>query len=123
MSDTRPMSEIVQRPMPGTRLWGFSAGVILVTGVMVIPFAITAIFMSYSAPDAAAYVRMAFASVAGATIAIITVLGLLIHRIVRRSPFGTIAWFAVIAVLITWWQLAGISSVANTLLRVLGTPA
>lgn len=123
MSDTRPMSETVQRPMPGTRLWGFSAGVILVMGVMVVPFSITAIFMSHSAPDAADYVRMAFASVAGATIAIITVVGLLIHRIVRRSPPGTIAWFAFIAVLIGSWQLAGISNVADSLLTALGIAA
>ncbi|KQZ85565.1 hypothetical protein ASD56_04415 [Microbacterium sp. Root166] len=123
MSETLPARETVQRPMPGTGLWGFSAGVILVVGVMVVPFAITAIFMSYSAPDAADYVRMAFASVAGATIAIITVLGLLIHRIVRRSPLGTIAWFAFIAVLIGSWQLAGISSRVSSLLTTLGIPA
>ena len=123
MSDTQPISETVQRPMPGTRLWGFSAGVILVMGVMVVPFAITAIFMSYSAPDAADYVRMAFASVAGGTVAIITVLGLLVHRIVRRSPLGTIVWFTVIAVLIVWWQLAGIGGRVTSLLTTLGIPA
>lgn len=98
------MSETVQRPMPGTRLWGFSGGVILVTGVILVPMALGIIFNSYSAPDAAAYVRMAFAQVAGATVAIITVLGLLLHRIVRRSPVSTIAWFAFIALVIGSWQ-------------------
>ncbi|WP_127818282.1 hypothetical protein [Microbacterium sp. CPCC 204701] len=58
---------------------------ILVVGVFLIPTALSVIFNSYSAPDAAADVRMAFAQVTGATIAIITVLGLLAHRIVRRS--------------------------------------
>jgi hypothetical protein len=47
--------------MPGTRLWGFSGGVILVVGVLLVPMTIVMIFNSYDAPDAAAYVRMAFA--------------------------------------------------------------
>ena len=35
-------------------------------------------FNSYSAPDAAAYIRMAFATVAGQTIAVLTAVGLLV---------------------------------------------
>jgi xanthine/uracil permease len=120
MSETLPASDTVQRPMPGTRLWGFSGGVILVVGVMLVPMAIGMVFTSYSAPDASDYVRMAFAQVAGATIAIVTVFGLLLHRIVRRSPFGTIAWFAFLAVAIGSWQLSGISRAAESLLMNLG---
>jgi xanthine/uracil permease len=121
MSET--VSEVAQRPMPGTRLRGFSAGVILVVGVVLVPMALGLIFNSSSAPDAAAYVRMAFAQVAGATIAIITVLGLLLHRIVRRSPFITIAWFAFIALIIGSWQLSAINGAAELLLTRLSAVA
>lgn len=102
--------------MPGTALHGFSAGGILVVGVLLVPMALVIIFNSNSAPDAAAYVRMAFAQVAGATVAIITVLGLLLHRIVRRSPLPTIAWFAFLALLIGSWQLTAINGAADFLL-------
>jgi xanthine/uracil permease len=108
--------------MPGTRLRGFSGGVILVVGVLIVPMAIVTIFNSYSAPDAAAYGRMAFAQVAGATIALITVLGLLLHRIVRRSPPSTIAWFALLALIIGSWQIATFNRAADFLLTGLGIP-
>lgn len=114
------MSQTDVRPAPGTRLRGYSAGVILVLGVLLIPMAIGVVFNSYSNPDADAYVRMAFAQVAGATIAMITVLGLVLHRVVRRSPIGTIAWFAFIAVVVISWQAAGLARAADLLLTRLG---
>ena len=115
------MSEAVQtRPMPGTRLWGFSAGAILVVGVLVVPITLVLVFNSSSTPDAAAYVRMAFAQVVGATIAIVTVLGLLAHRILRRSPRATIAWFAGIAALVVSWQIGQFGRAADFLLTGLG---
>ena len=61
--------------MPGTRLRGFSGGVILVLGVLLIPMALVMIFNSYTAPDAAAYIRMAFAQVAGATTYCLAIVG------------------------------------------------
>ena len=116
------MSETVQQSMPGTRLRGFSGSVILVLGVLVIPMALVMIFNSYTAPDAGAYIRMAFAQVAGATIAIITVVGLLLHRVVRRSPPSTIAWFTFIALIIGSWQIAAFDRAATFLLSGLGIP-
>jgi hypothetical protein len=82
--------------------------------------ALVMIFNSYTAPDAAAYIRMAFAQVAGATIAIITVVGLLLHRVVRRSPPSTIAWFAFIALIVGSWQIATFDHAATFLLSGLG---
>ena len=106
--------------MPGTRLRGFSSGVILVMGVMVVPIAIGLAFNSYAAPDAAAYVRMAFATVAGSTIAIVTVIGLVIQRITRRSPPLDIAWFAVLAAVIISVQINLLTAAADVLLSRLG---
>ncbi|MGP6170572.1 hypothetical protein ACTU6V_05110 [Microbacterium sp. A204] len=63
---------------------------------------------------------MAFAQVAGATITIGTAVGLVVQRIVRRSPLRDTAWFGLIAVVIIAWQASGLSSTADTLLTRLG---
>lgn len=109
--------------MPGTRLSGFAGGAILPSGVILIPMAIGLIFNSYEAPDAEAYVRMAFAQVAGATIAIITVLGMLLHRIVRGSPRSEVAWFGFLALVIVSLSIDGINRTADFLLTGLGVSA
>lgn len=114
------MTQTATRPAPGTRLRGFSSGIILVLGVVIVPVSLVVIFNSYTAPDADAYVRMAFAQVAGATIAIGTVLGLAVQRIARRSPILDIAWFALIAVVVTAWQLYNLARTADFLLTGLG---
>lgn len=117
------MSEPAPRPMPGTRLRGYSASVILVVGVFLVPLAVAAIFNSWTAPDPIDYVRMAFAQVAGAMIAMGTVVGLVVHRIVRRSPGRDIAWFTLIAVAIIYFQVGNLSNAATTLLSRLGVSA
>lgn len=114
------MTETLTRPAPGRRLRGFSSGVVLVLGVVVVPISLVVIFNSYTAPDAEAYVRMAFAQVAGATIAIGTVLGLVIQRIARRSPIRDTAWFGLIAVVVTAWQISNLARTADFLLTGLG---
>jgi hypothetical protein len=114
------MSQTETRPMPGTRLRGYSASVILVVGVFLVPVALTVVFNSWTAPDAIDYVRMAFVQVAGATIAIGTVVGLVVHRIVRRSPGRDIAWFTAIAVAIIYFQVGNLSNAAASLLDRLG---
>lgn len=86
------------------------------TGVLLIPMTLGIIFNSWSAPDADDYVRMAFAQVAGATVAIVTVVALVVQRIVRRSTVGDISWFTLIAVVITAWQVVNLSRAADFLL-------
>ena len=102
------------------RFRGFSSGIILVLGVLVVPIALAVVFNSYTAPDADAYVRMAFAQVAGATIAIGTSLGLVVHRIARPSPIRDTAWFGVIAVVVIAWQVSNIARTSDFLLTGLG---
>ncbi|MFC8680382.1 hypothetical protein ACFT30_02595 [Microbacterium ureisolvens] len=114
------MTDVATKPRPGSSLRGFSAPLILITGLVIVPFGLALLFNSYTAPDDEAYVRMAFASVAGATVAITAVLGLLIDRIVRRASISTIAIFAVIALVVVPWQLAAISSASDLLLARLG---
>lgn len=95
---------------------GYSAPAVLLIGVLIIPVALSFAFNSWSAPDDAAYVRMAFANVAGATIAILTVLGLLLDRIIRRASLSTIAIFAVITLIVVPWQLSAVSTSGDLLL-------
>ena len=108
------------RPAPGTRLRGFSSSVILVTGVMLVPMALVLAFNSYGPPDAEAYVRMAFAQVAGSVVAICTAVGLFVQRLIARSPLVDVAWFAFLALVIAAWQWSALSAASATLLRNLG---
>lgn len=112
------MSDVAAKPRtrPGTSLMGFSAPAVLALGVIVIPAALGIAFGNVSAPDDEAYVRMAFATVAGATIAIACILGLLVDRIIRRATISTIAIFSVIALLVVPWQLNAIGAAADLLL-------
>lgn len=108
------------KPARGTQLRELPAGAILLVGVVLVPLALVVTFNSYSAPDHDAYIRMAFAQVAGATIAIVTVLGLVLHRIVSRSPVGTIVWFALIAIAVISFQISQLARIASFLLTGLG---
>src|SRR3954453_14651938 len=119
-SYSRCMTQAETRSAPGTRLRGFSAAGILVTGVVLIPMALGIIFNSWAAPDADAYVRMAFAQVAGVTIAIGTVVGLVVQRIARRSPIRDTVWFGLIAVVVIAWQVSNLARTADFLLTGLG---
>ena len=103
---------------PTLSRWSFQAALILLGGVIVIPTLLTFIFNSWSAPDAEAYVRMAFASVAGSTIAIVTVLGVLVSRL--RERFSTVATFAVIALVVAFYSFYAINRAAAFLLGGLG---
>ena len=110
------MTDVATKPRPGTSLRGFSAPILLVGALIIVPTALSLLNTSSSAPDDAAYVRMSFSAVAGATLAIATVLGLLVDRIIRRATVSTIAIFAVIALFVVPYELGVISSAAEQLL-------
>ena len=94
------------------------APLLLIGGILVIPTLLTVLFNSWSEPDAEAYVRMAFASVAGWTVAIVTVIAVLTSRI--RQQASTVAAFTAIAIIVTLWSLHGINHAAALLLARLG---
>ncbi|WP_404472842.1 hypothetical protein [Microbacterium aerolatum] len=108
------------RPMPGTRMRGYSSGLLLLLEVLVVPAALSLISNSWSAPDAEAYVRMAFAQVAGSVIAIGTVVLLVAQRIVRRSRIQNIAAFVFIAVAVILWKATNLQRTSDFLLNGLG---
>lgn len=94
-------------------------GAILVLGVLVVPILLVVLTNSYAAPDAEAYVRMAFAAVAAHVIAICTAFGVFIVSIVRRARVGSIVTFAIILAVVASLGLNGIAIQAEQLLRVL----
>lgn len=111
------MEQTATRPLPGTRLRGYSSAVVLVVGVLLVPMVITVASNSWTPPDAHDYVRMAFAQVAGAVVAMTTAVGLVIHRIARRSPLRDTVWFGLIAAAIVAWQVSNLSFAADMLLQ------
>ncbi|KAF2412865.1 hypothetical protein B1729_12850 [Microbacterium sp. B35-04] len=110
------MTDVATKPRPGTSLRGFSAPILLVASLVVVPVMLGLLTTSWSTPDDEAYVRMAFASVAGATLAIAAVLGLLVDRIIRRATVATIAIFAVISLVVVPYELGVMSRAADLLL-------
>ena len=115
------MTDVATRLRPGTSLKGFAAPILLIGGVVVAPTALGLLFTSWSTPDDEASVRMAFATVAGATLAIATVVGVLVDRIIRRATVSTIAIFAVIALVVVPYELNAISGAAELLLARLSS--
>lgn len=93
---------------------------LLLLGVIVIPAALALLTTSSEAPDAEAHLRMAFATVAGQTIAIVTVVGLLIASIVRRLSIGAVLANALIAVIVISLAATGIGNAMSNALRGLG---
>ena len=100
----------------------YGVGTLILVGVVVIPWSLALLSNSRGAPDDAAFVRMAFASVAGATIAIVTVVGLFLDRLVRRAAGSTIVTLGVLAVVVTLVQIQALVGAGNTLLQRLGLP-
>ncbi|MGN6219874.1 MAG: hypothetical protein ACTHNQ_10230 [Microbacterium sp.] len=113
------MTDVATKPgptRPGTSLRGFSAPLVLLLGLVIVPVGLALATLPQGAPTDEDYVRMAFASVAACTIGIASVLGLLVDRIVRRAKASTIALFAVVALVVVPWQLSAITSAADLLL-------
>ncbi|GAA1940950.1 hypothetical protein [Agromyces allii] len=90
-----------------------------VVGVVVVPLALGLAFNSYAAPDDAAFVRMAFAQVAGSTIAIVTMLALVALSLIRRTRAATPV-LIVAALLVIQYSVVVLSMASDLLLQRIG---
>ncbi len=101
------------------RRFGWSP-LILVGGVLVVPFLLVLACNSYGPPDDAAYVRMAFASVAGHTIAILSCVAALVYA--YRHPSGRTAFTitSIVCGFLIIQSTGGLSSASELLLQRLG---
>jgi hypothetical protein len=104
--------DVDARPPVRPRL--LPAPLILLCGLVLVPAAISLAANSWTSPDAAAYVRMAFATVAGVIVAVASVLVLLVDRLVKRAPAGTMVALAIVALL---WASSTLASTNDLLLR------
>ena len=102
--DARP--PVRARPLP--------APLILLSGLVLVPAAISLAANSWTSPDAAAYVRMAFASVAGTVVAVASVLVLLVDRLVRRAPAGSMVALTIVVLV---WASSTLAETSDLLLR------
>jgi hypothetical protein len=96
-------------------------GVLLVVGVMIVP-ALIAIASPWGfEPGTETFVHVAFAVVAGQTVAVLTALAVLAVAIVRLSGRARIATFALIAVGATALALNTVNSFAEQIVRAFGS--
>ncbi|MCP2637739.1 hypothetical protein K0817_014370 [Microbacterium sp. HD4P20] len=100
-----------------------SRGTVLIVGVLVIPFALSAALNSYGALTVDSALRMAFATVAGQTIAILSAIAAVVLTVRRRYALPAILAFALIAALITTWAIGTMASAGDLLLERLATIA
>jgi len=95
------------------RAWN-SPTTIFLLGVLLVPGLLGIAANSWSEPHAADFVRMAFATVIGATVAIGTVVGLWVFFLRRRSPY--LFWYTLGAVFAVAMQVSFVFGAAETLL-------
>ncbi|MCR2786103.1 MULTISPECIES: hypothetical protein [unclassified Microbacterium] len=102
---------LMKRPRP------ISRGTVLAVGVILIPMALTVAFNSYGALTVDGALRMAFATVAGQTIAILSAITALVLTVKRRYAWPTTVAFAIITALVTMWAFGSIASAGESLLN------
>ena len=93
-----------------------SRGLVLVLGTFLIPFALNVAFNSYGPLTVDSALRMAFASVAGQTIVILSAILAVILTVRRRYAWPAIAAFVIIAAIITGWAIGNMVSAGDILL-------
>ncbi|MGL3149567.1 hypothetical protein ACSS7Z_04330 [Microbacterium sp. A82] len=101
---------LTKQPLGAKRSWRVSRAAILIVGIILIPVALSIALNSYDALTVDGALRMAFATVAGQTIAILSAVTALILTVKRRYALPAIAAFVLIAVFVT---IAAISNMAN----------
>ena len=111
------MTNTQTRPARATQLRSWAGPVVLVCGVMLAPFLLTIAFNSFSPPDAAAYVRMAFATVAGQTVALVTVAALFVTRITSHARPSETITYGLIGVAVTVSAVWNINGASDLLLQ------
>jgi hypothetical protein len=107
--DVQP-GDVARRPFRVSRV-----GVVFL-GVIVVPVALGAILNSYGALTDSGAVRMAFATVAGQTIAILSAVAIVVITLLRRLGAAQIALVVVVAAVITVSAISIMSSASDVLL-------
>jgi hypothetical protein len=107
---------VLEKPNTIPRSRGISFGGILVLGVFVVPFILTALLNSYGPLTEESALRMAFATVAGQTIAILTAGAVVVLAVKRHQPLPDVVVLTVIWAVVIACAIGAMSSAGNELL-------
>jgi Co/Zn/Cd efflux system component len=99
------------------RRGGISRGMLLFVGVFVIPFVLSAVLNNYGGLSVEGAIRMAFAAVAGQTIAILTAIAAVVLTVKRGYAWPAIVSFGIIAIVITSFAIGNMTSAGEMLLE------
>jgi len=110
-------TQILQPPASVHRKLRLSSGGILLLGVIAIPFALTVALNSYGPLTGDGAIRMAFATVAGQTIAILSAIAVLAIALYRRATVAEVAVLVVIVIAVTLAAIASMMSAGELLLN------
>lgn len=114
-----PMSVLSQGQATVTARRGFRPNrvAILALGVFVVPLALTAILNSYGALTEESAIRMAFATVGGQTIAVLTGILVVAITVARRNSAAQIAVSVIISLCILLSAIATVSGAGDLLIE------
>ncbi|WP_091228472.1 hypothetical protein [Microbacterium sp. 3J1] len=96
--------------------WFLRRRLVLLVTLIVIPFALAALLNSYGPLTAVSAVRMAFATVAGQTVAIGGALAALVITIVSRRNLPGVLFFTLLAALVTLNAIMAMNGAGELLL-------
>ncbi|CAL4858682.1 MULTISPECIES: hypothetical protein [unclassified Microbacterium] len=111
-SEARPVARRRYRPTRWT---------VLVAGVVVVPLALMLVFNSWGPLTEESAVRMAFAQVAGQTVAILSALAFVVLTIRRGVDWAATAGALLVAALVISWSAAAIDRAAGDLVDRIAT--
>ncbi|MFE1646495.1 hypothetical protein [Microbacterium sp. P01] len=92
-------------------------GIFLVAGIVVVPALIALLSPRGFEPGTETFVYVAFAVVAGQTIAVLTAVGVLAAAIIRRSGLGRIMVFGAVAAVVISIAMNTAGSLADQIVR------
>ncbi|MBB2975704.1 hypothetical protein FHX49_001271 [Microbacterium endophyticum] len=114
---------LTEQPLGSRNPRRISRAAILIAGVIVIPLALTVALNSYGALTVDSAIRMAFATVAGQTVAILSAATALVLTVKRRYALPAIAAMTLIAAFVTITAIANMADAGELLLTRLDTIA
>lgn len=110
---------VIDAPAPARtgEPWYLRRRLILLASVVIVPVALTAALNSYGPLTQESALRMAFATVAGMTVAVLGAVAALVVTLARRRSIPGVVFFALVLVFVTTWAVAAVSSAGDLLLE------
>ena len=110
---------VIDAPAPSRTAepWYLRRRLILLASVVVVPVALAAALNSYGPLTEESALRMAFATVAGMTVAVLGAVAALVVTLTRRRRIPGVVFFVLVLVFVTTWAVAAVSGAGDLLLE------